>query len=161
MDEYKVGYRKPPKEHQFKPKNQKAALANGGERKEESSDIAAWLDKPLAVKRGGKSIKMHPHEAMLNSLGKEALKGKPRATRQFLKFCEAAGLLKAKELEQTHGVFEVPPDMDARIVRVMIETYGLPPWDTDKYAAVQAEYERDQARVDELHEKFMKDLDNG
>src|SRR6478752_7283984 len=103
MDEYKVGYRKPPKEHQFKPKNQKVALANGGEGKAKGSDIAAWLDKRLDVKRGGKSIKMHPHEAMLNSLGKDALKGKRRATRQFLKFCENAGLLKAEELEQTNA----------------------------------------------------------
>ncbi len=108
-DAYEVGYRKPPKEHQFKPKHQTTARPNGGERKEDSSDVATWLDKPLNVKRRGKSIKMHPHEAMMISLGKEALNGKPRATKQFLKYCEIAGLLQATELERTHGVFAVPP----------------------------------------------------
>jgi hypothetical protein len=160
-DEYEVGYRKPPKEHQFKPKHQKTKPTSGGDRKEDSSDIASWLDKPLKVKRGGKSIKMHPHEAMLNSLGKEALSGKPRATKQFLKCCEIAGLLNAKELEQTHGVFVAPRGVDLRISKVMIETYGLPPWDPDEYAAIEAEFKRDQARIDELYEKFLEDLNNG
>jgi hypothetical protein len=159
-DEYEVGYRKPPKEHQFKPKQHKAVHLNGVERKEYGSDVASWLDKPLKVKRGGKSIKMHPHEAMMTSLGKEALNGKPRATKQFLKYCEIAGLLNAKELEQTHGVFEVPRGANPRIAKVMIETYGLPPWDPDIYAAILAEYERDQAHIEELYEKFMEDLNN-
>ena len=74
MNEYKVGYKKPPKEHQFKPKHQPAARPDGGKRKENSPDVAGWLDKPLAVKRGGKTIRMHPHEAMMTSLGKRALK---------------------------------------------------------------------------------------
>jgi Family of unknown function (DUF5681) len=160
MNEYKVGYRKPPKEHQFKPKHQKTAPPNGGERKEDSSDVASWLNKPLKVKRDGKSIKIHPHEAMMISLGKEALKGKPRATKQFLKYCEIAGLLEAKELEQTSGVFEIPRGVDVRIARVMIETYGLPPWDPAEYAAMQAAYERDEAHVEEVYKKFMEDLNN-
>jgi len=161
MNEYKVGYRKPPKEHQFKPKHQNIARRNGGERKEDSSDVASWLNKPLTVKRGGKSIKMHPHEAMMNSLGKEALNGKPRATKQFLRECEIAGLLTATELEKTSGVFEVPPGVVGGVARVMIETYGLPPWDPDEYAAVVAEYRRDEARIEELYAKFLEDLSNG
>jgi hypothetical protein len=73
MKEYKVGYKKPPKEHQFKPKHQTAARPNGGKRKENCPDVAGWLGKPLKVKRGGKSISMHPHEAAMISLGKRAL----------------------------------------------------------------------------------------
>jgi hypothetical protein len=159
-DEYEVGYKKPPKEHQFKPKHQTTASPNGGERKEDSSNVASWLDKPLKVKRGGKSIRMHPHEAMMISLGKEALKGKPRATKQFLKECEIAGLLNPTQLEQTHGVIVAPRDVDLRVAKVMIETYGLPPWEADEYAAIQAEFERDKARVEELHERFLEDLTN-
>jgi hypothetical protein len=160
-DEYEVGYRKPPKAHQFKPKHQNTARRNGGHQKEDGSDVASWLNKPLKVKRAGKSIKMHPHEAMMNSLGKEALKGKPRATKQFLRECELAGLLTAPELERTNGVFEVPSGMVGGVAKVMIETYGLPPWDPDEYAAVVAEYKRDEARIEELHAKFLEDLGNG
>jgi hypothetical protein len=161
MNEYKVGYRKPPKEHQFKPKHQNTARRNGGDQKEDGSDVASWLNKPLKVKRAGKSIKMHPHEAMMNSLGREAILGKPRAMKQFLRECEIAGLLTATELEKTNGVFEVPAGMVSGVARVMIETYGLPPWDPDEYAAVVAEYKRDEARIEELYAKFLEDLNNG
>ncbi len=106
MSEFKVGYKKPPKEHQFKPKNQTAARRNGGKRKEDDPDVAALLDKPLKVKRGGKSVRMHPHEAAMISLGKRALKGERRAAKEFLKQCEIAGLLTPQQLEQTHGVFD-------------------------------------------------------
>src|SRR5438034_1261119 len=93
MNEYKVGYKKPPKEHQFKPKHQTAVRPKDGKRKENSPDVAGWLDKPLKVKRGGKSIRMHPHEAMMTSLGKRALSGEPRATKEFLKWCAIAELI--------------------------------------------------------------------
>ena len=82
MNEYKVGYKKPPKEHQFKPKHQTAARPTGGKRKEDSLDVASWIDKPLKVKRGAKSVRMHPHEAAMNSLGKRALNGEHRAAKE-------------------------------------------------------------------------------
>jgi hypothetical protein len=44
-------------------------------------------------------------------------------------------------------------------VRVLLETYGLPPWDPEVYAALEAEYERDQARIEELYVQFTKDLE--
>ena len=124
-------------------------------------DVACWLDKPLKVKRGGKSVSMHPHEATMISLGKRALKGEPRAAKQFLKQCAIAGLLTPQQLEQTHGVFAAPRGVNPRVAKVMIETYGLPPWEPDEYAAIEAEFKRDQARIEELHEKFLEDLDHG
>ena len=160
MNEYKVGYKKPPKEHQFKPKHQTAARPDGGKRKENSPDVAGWLDKPLAVKRGGKTIRMHPHEAAMISLGKKALKGEPRATKQFLKYCEIAGLLDPTFVEQIDGVFRIPPGVNPSVAKVMISTHGLPPWDRDEYATVNSDYKRDRAHVDELDAKFRKDLTN-
>jgi hypothetical protein len=64
-------------------------------------------------------------------------------------------------VKQTHGVFVEPRGVDSSVVRVMIETYGLPPWDPDEYAAIVAESERDKARVEELYEKFLVDLNHG
>ena len=158
---YIVGYKKPPTEHQFKSKQlrdspQKVKRA----RKENALDLAGLFDKPLRVKRAGKTISVHPYEAELTSLGKRALKGEPRATKLFLKQCEAAGLLDPVAPEQTHGVFVIPRGVNSRIVKVLIETYGLPPWDPHDYAALEAEYERDQARIEELYRQFMKDLEN-
>ncbi len=45
-------------------------------------------------------------------------------------------------------------------MRVLLETYGLPPWNRDVYAALDAEYERDQACIEELYIQHMKDLEN-
>jgi hypothetical protein len=43
----------------------------------------------------------------------------------------------------------------------MLETYGLPPWDPDEYAAMVEEFERDEAHVEEVYQRFLKDLDHG
>ena len=160
MSEFKVGYKKPPKEHQFKPKNQTAARRNGGQRNEDIPDIAALLEKPVPVSRRGKSVRMHPHEAMMNSLGKRALKGERRAAKEFLRQCDLAGLLAPQHVQQNGGVFTVPPGVESSVVRAMLKTYGLPPWDPDEYAATAAEYERDEAHVEEVYQKFLKDLDH-
>ena len=158
---YTVGYKKPPAEHQFKPKYLRDGPQNlKSRRKENALDIAGILDKPLRVKRGGKTVTMHPYEAELTSLGKRALKGEPRATKLFLKHCENAGLLDPPPAEQTHGVFVIPKGANRAIVRVLLENHGLPPWDPDIYAALEAEYERDQARIEELYQQFMKDLEH-
>lgn len=154
---YTVGYKKPPTEHQFKPGH----LRNGSQKtSEKAPDIAALFDKPLQVKRGGKTVAMHPFEAELTSLGKRALKGEPRATKLFLKYCEAAGLLDPPPAEQTHGVFVIPKGANHGIIKVLLETYGLPPWDPEIYAALEAEYERDQAHIEELYTQFLKDHEN-
>jgi hypothetical protein len=54
----------------------------------------------------------------------------------------------------------MPKGVNRGILTVLIEDYGLPPWDADVYAALEAEFERDQARIKELHDQFMEDLKN-
>ena len=126
-DDYKVGYKRPPKAHQFKPKHLRDEPQRARrQRKENALDLAGIFEKPLRVKRGGKTIAVHPYEAELTSLGKRALKGEPRATKLFLKQCEAAGLLDPPPAEQTHGVFVIPRGANSRIVKVLLETYGFP-----------------------------------
>jgi hypothetical protein len=157
---YAVGYKKPPAEHQFKP----SYLRDGTQRtkrqrKEKAPDVAGLIEKSVQVKRGGKTITMHPFEAEVTSLANRALKGEPRAAKLFLQHCEGAGLLNPPIAEQTHGVFVIPRGVNPGIVRVLLETYGLPPWDPEVYAALEAEYERDQARIEELYVQFTKDLE--
>ncbi len=54
-NDYKVGYKKPPKEHQFKSKHLRdEAPGARTQRVEKGLDVAAWIDKPLKVKRRGK-----------------------------------------------------------------------------------------------------------
>lgn len=158
---YSVGYKKPPAEHRFKPGYLTDSAKNTKpRRKENPPDVARMIEKSVQVKRGGKTITMHPFEAEVTSLGNRALKGEPRAAKLFLKHCDAAGLLNPPPAEQTHGVFEVPKDVNPGIVRVLLENFGLPPWDSAVYAALEAEYESDQARIEVLYNQFMKDLEN-
>ena len=147
---YAIGYKKPPAEHQFKP----SYLRDGAQkarRQGKSARCRGRIEKSVQVKRGGKTITMHPFEAEVTSLANRALKGEPRATKLFLQHCETAGLLKPPVAEQTHGVFVIPRGVNRGIVRVLLETCGLRPWDSEIYAALEAEYERDQARIEELY----------
>src|SRR3954466_8287189 len=98
---YNVGYKKPPVEHQFKPTHLRDGPGTVKRaRRENVVDLAGIFEKPLRVKRAGKTIAVHPYEAELTSLGKRALRGEPRATKLFLKQCEAAGLLDPAPAEQ-------------------------------------------------------------
>jgi hypothetical protein len=156
---YTVGYKKPPAEHQFKPGHLRDSARNiESRRKVTPPNVAGMIEKSVQVKRGGKTITMHPFEAEVTSLGNRAVKGEPRAAKLFLKHCDAAGLLNPPPTEQTHGVFEVPKDVNPGIVRVLLENFGLPPWDSAVYDGLNAEYESDQARIEELYVRFMKDL---
>jgi hypothetical protein len=136
LGNYSVGYKKPPVEHQFKPGQLRDSAQNTkGGRKENPPDVAGMIEKSVQVKRGGKTITMHPFEAEVTSLGSRALKGEAKL---FLKNCDTASLLNPPPAQQTHGVFEVPKDVNAGIVRVLLENYGLPPWDSELYAALEA-----------------------
>ena len=158
MKEYEVGYKKPPKEHQFKPKqSRKERTQEKPSNKQVELDLAGILDKPLRLKRAGKAVSMHPHEALLTSLAKRTLKGESRAAKKFLRHCEIAGLLEPAPAEQTSGVFEVPKGCNPGIVKVLLETEGLPPWDPNVYAALEAEYRRDAEHIEELYRRFLKE----
>ena len=65
----------------------------------------------------------------MTSLGKRALTGEHRAAKEFLKQCEIAGMLTPQQLEETESVFWVPQGVDPGVARVMLEIYGLPPWE--------------------------------
>ena len=49
----------------------------GGKRKEDSLYVASWLEKPLKVKPGAKSVRRQPHEAAMTSLGREPVRRAP------------------------------------------------------------------------------------
>jgi hypothetical protein len=151
---YKVGYKKPPVEHQFKAGN------SGGRkkatRKRRPPEFANQLDQPLRAQRGGRTIALHPFEAGMLSLVKEALKGKPRALKEVIKIFEKAGLLNAPVGRQTHGSLFIPKGFTVAAFLVLLSKLGYPPWDPETFAAAKAEYANDQARIDKLYQQFLK-----
>jgi hypothetical protein len=152
--EYKVGYKKPPLEYQFKAGN-----SNGrkkGSRKLELPHLANQLDEPLRAKRAGRSIALHPFEAGMFSLAREALKGKPRALKKVLEIFEKAGLLNAPRGRQKHGVLTIPKGFTQPAFGVLLSKLGYPPWDPAILAAAKAEYARDKSEIDELYQQFLR-----
>ena len=152
--EYPVGYKKPPQEHQFKPGN------SGGRKKANRRralpEFASQLDQPLMAQRGGRTIALHPFEAGLLSLVREALKGKPRAIKAVLKIFEKAGLLDAPVGRQTHGSLVIPKGLSLAVFMVLLSKVGYPPWDAETLAAAKVEHASDGSEIDKLYQQFLK-----
>ena len=76
MDDYKVGYKKPPLHSQFKVGN-RANLRGRGKRKvqTEAEIIKRVLNSPAEFRHRGKSKRAPRIELMIRSLGAAALKG--------------------------------------------------------------------------------------
>jgi hypothetical protein len=157
--EYSVGYKKPPVEYRFKKGNlaahRKASL------KDKIPDLVSHLERPLKADRGGKRVNVHPFEAGLLSLVREALKGKPSAIKKVIQIFEKEGLLEPPPGKQTHGVLVAPKNLDLHSFCILLKILGAPPWKPGMFEAAQAEYQEDQAQLDELRRQFLKGQDNG
>jgi hypothetical protein len=152
--DYEVGYGKPPKAHQFgaraQPKRQ---------RKNRQIDLAAVLDEPVKVARGDKVQKLHPHEALMRALGKQALGGNMRAAKGFLKECQKAGLLDQPANKRRGGSVFVPLGFPHDLLEYLLYYFGRPPWDSDDVKHRWPGYESMIEQVNK--ENQVKLQDNG
>jgi hypothetical protein len=81
---YKVGYGKPPEEHQFKAKDRDPADISPRPRKRrrraadepEQVNLAPLLAEPVAVRKGGRVESMDPFEGMLRKQVERAVKNR-------------------------------------------------------------------------------------
>lgn len=87
---YKVGYGKPPKQHQFKkgesgnPKGRKPRVKNA------STLLQIELDKFVVVRDGETERKITKREALITSLVNDAITNKPRARTELLKLLDVS-----------------------------------------------------------------------
>lgn len=146
---YEVGYGKPPKATRFGVRPQPDPSRRQSSKKE-PADIAALLGGSVSVARNGRASKMHPYEAVLYAMAKQALGGKIRSIRQILKEFKSAGLLEAPLWSQTSGVLIVPEGVPMQLAVRLVQLVGVPPWDADLFDAFKAEYEADCARIQKL-----------
>lgn len=146
---YKIGYGKPPEHSRFKPGQDRRSKG-----KQDVIDVLALLNKPLSAKRGERTIKIHPYEAMLIGMSKRALQGQVRAIKAFLHECDKAGLLKS--LSSHDFVTTVPKGVDSTVFCALLIRYGPPPWPEALYKTVEAEHRQDRAKLDKLFEEAKK-----
>ncbi len=95
MSSYDVGYKKPPRDWQFKPGNRCNPKGRGKRKVEtEAETLKRVLNFPAAFRHGGKSKRAPRIELMIRSLGSAALKGDVSAAAMLLKIrahCEKHG----------------------------------------------------------------------
>ena len=157
--EYSVGYKKPPAEYRFKKGN--SAAHHKTSRKDKVPDLVNHLERPLKAERGGKRVNVHPFEAAMLSLVREALKGKSSAIKKAIQTFEEKGLFEPPPGKQTHGALVAPKNLDLHFFCILLKILGPPPWDPGVHEAALAEYQQDQAEIEELRSQFLKEQNNG
>ncbi len=96
---YEVGYKKPPKQNQFK-KNQSGNPKGRPKASVRDSDGSAELwtmvrkvtRRKVSATQGGKTVKIPAIQALLSQTLNDALRGDTKARAQFLKLLERADL---------------------------------------------------------------------
>lgn len=91
-DDYKVGYKKPPKATQFK----KGRSGNGAGKKPRTKNMVSLinreLDQLVTMKENGKEIRLPKREAIVKRLVNLALTGSPRHIDFLIKYCAENGV---------------------------------------------------------------------
>jgi len=102
---------------------------------------------------------MHPYEAELTH-SESGRSGGTRATKLFLEAMRGAGLLDPEPAEQTHGVFVIQ-ERQWRNRKSSSRDIRFAALGSRCLCALEAEYERDQARIEELYKAIHEGSRNG
>jgi hypothetical protein len=152
--DYKVGYGRPPKEHQFK-KGQSGWPAG---RRKRAGAVCLDLDELLEKRRPyrdarGRRRYASRSELLFRRQVELGLGGDLRSLKSVLKQLmayEAVQLTHA--IVQDHGVIEVPRDIPMDLAEDLINMFGRPPWMGKQIAAGCIRWER---RDPEAAKAFM------
>jgi hypothetical protein len=148
-DEYEIGYGKPPKTTRFGNRMQPKRSSQ----KEAAIDITAAINRTMTVARNATLVRMHPHEAMMHGLVKNAMQGKVRAMKMVFLECKKAGLLDAPPAPQMNGFIVVPKGVPMELAARLVRMAGPPPWDADVYDQCMAEYGADRENIEKLFQE--------
>jgi Family of unknown function (DUF5681) len=100
MAEYEVGYKKPPRQSQFKAGNRANPHGRGKrKRRTEAEMVNEIMSQPVSFREGGKSKRAPRIEILIKCYGAAALKGNVSA---------AEALLKIREKFERHPAIEPP-----------------------------------------------------
>lgn len=115
-DEYEVGFRKPPKNAQFKPGKSGNPKGRPKGTKNLATDLSEELAEKIIVNEGGRQLKISKQRAMIKSLLAKALKGDTRAATVLLKL-----LIEAEQATTKNAVAEALTEDDQAILASFAE----------------------------------------
>jgi hypothetical protein len=127
-DKYPIGYKKPPKEHQFRKDHQPVRRGRTKKPKSGGTDVAALLSEPLPARIGGVVRQITAFEIGLRQMVRAALKGNLKAALEFIKRCEEYGIIEPARVPESGGVLVVPKTWIWDDWMAMFEAHGSPPW---------------------------------
>ena len=95
--DYKVGFGRPPQEHQFKPGQSGNPRGRPKGTKNYKTDLVEELQEQVLVTEGGRKQKLSKQRAMIKSLVARAVNGDPRAATAVIGELHRLALAKAGE----------------------------------------------------------------
>lgn len=158
--DYKIGFAAPPEKYRF-PKG-KCGNPKGRPKKNkelEPEDIENILCATITVQQNGHAIKMPPLEAELQKLVQKALQNKDlKAIERLLKKFKKFNLLPESPIERTGGVITLPDseEMPYSMCKLLITTFGEPPWSKEEIAAIRPEYKKGEAEYLAMKKETMR-----
>jgi Family of unknown function (DUF5681) len=144
--DYEVGYGRPPKHGQFKPRH--SGNPKGRPRKSKMLDaiLGDVLDEKVTFTENGRRRKTNKAEAMCKSLVNDAVKGDKRATQMVLRAMEAFARLKTPKTRPAKPQPAEPSRPSGVVVLPHNDRDPLDPELVAEYARVKGEYEARKAR---------------
>jgi Family of unknown function (DUF5681) len=88
--DYRVGYGKPPKEHQFEPGRSGNPSGRGKGVRSFKSDLGQELQELICVNEGNTTVELTKQRAIIRTMVRMAIAGDPRATATIISSCARA-----------------------------------------------------------------------
>jgi hypothetical protein len=97
--DYRVGYRRPPVEHRFKPGNRANPKGRGKKTRNRKVVVRELLFEPVTVNEGGEVKQMPALEVVIKKLLAQALKADHRSALAILGLAQRYGVLTSEQEE--------------------------------------------------------------
>lgn len=159
---YSVGYALPPKESRFS--KGKSGNPEGRPRVEKQmspEQVNKLLSAGVPVQKNGATVKMPPLEVELRKLVQKALQDKDmRAIERLLKKFKKYGLLPETQQPKGGGVVTLPSSkqIPSAMSKLLITTYGAPPWSVEEIEAIRPAYEKEEAEYWAMKKETLRGI---